>query len=270
MPLTRLPNTVDTQNLGHAERFLYEVERALERVDLLEPPTIRLFNCIRTYFADGCSIIMINEGDPSIGDSQVSKWLIEDMMKCRREGRPLETIVSYDKEFNMSYLATPISSQTNDNSATFIVMWKNSKLFFPQDILAVKVAVSLYFGHHLRSEGKLQSSPITLHTAQELTEFAEFYGKLKGALDGIPDIMVLFGASGELIWLNKSAKNRLEYGKISTTIESEYDQNQWLFELAHPEDIHLVMEFQNRCVITKDLVRFKARLLVSLDEILSY
>lgn len=279
LKVVTLPSGIEDDKMHPANKFLYELHLALSSSGRLqEPPTLRFFNCIRQYFADGCAVFMIDsQGNCHnwLGDDTLISWVTCEL-KARTTPDIAVPVSGYCRDNRTGYLVTSIYKQETVDVQPFLLVWREKRIFSSMDIFGLQLAVDMYQGHFANIDMSLATNELAFQSARigALSALFETTAERKpppeaksrvllechfrDCLDVITEMAVICGSKGEPVWLNKPARaaNTI-FGILDA---KEFHDYTWASQVVHPDDVRMVVEKIKSSIETNTTSMFPARL----------
>lgn len=254
------------EQLEDGRRFLYEVLRAFREPQTpCELPTLILLTLMQSFFCDGCGMLIEDaESDEREQPSTltVTKAMRELIKAARQEGRGDEPLALFDQDVNTSYLALPANRMDHSPNTIYLVAWRCGTLFDANDVVDLKVALSLY---HTRCPSLLLAGSYQYQCLPGQRSGLDAHS-LQSALDNCYDSVILFQPSGQLLWSNETARQHIK----SLDLQHHNDDWEWCASILHPDDLQTtIARIMSAIRLQRGLsssARFMVNILVVLQE----
>lgn len=273
MPIRTLPTKVSLDHLSPAERFLHEVSCAFRVAGQeIKSPIFLFLNLLRRFYADGCSVLMLNTKDFNAsdnlgGNAEMLAWLIREISKdgFRYQGDFCIMGCLPEERLTLVCRGLDYPEIEGHDVRPILFIWRKQRIFDTHDLLILEVAINLL---------KTRLSDFALTSGQTVGDLLEFNAEYsatcnkdscrlcstsKSALDCIYDYVLAGNRHGALIWMNKKAQE--VFGQH--LCEDDRKNFSWLPHFVHLDDVDGVMQNITKAIQNRHSSEFPARFLVS-------
>lgn len=237
MPFVRLPDISSLVPANWNIKFLAHASGIIETLDVAHgPPFIQLIEIFQDGFVEGATISCLDTIPPKISSDEPISLMdyIQENPALLNDTRHKEVLL-YDRRNSTSYLIMPLKGIPAIESHFVFVLWRNDRIFSPDDVLTARIIVQLVAAKFqtFRSGRAIitpDSSPMGILDAPPALQSA--------ALDAIPEMLIMCSGKGHVLGLNRAGQTTLQ--KMLTKILS-FSGKAWLNEVCHPDDVADVM-----------------------------
>lgn len=272
MPVRTLPTKMCPEHLSPAERFLYEINCAFKREDHeIKSPVFLFLNLLRGFYADGCSLLMLNIKDLNAnyqtgGNLEMLAWLTREVSKEGFRYQGDFSIMGCLPEERLTLICRGISYPDIESHdiRPVLFIWRKQRVFDIHDLVMLEAAISLLktrLSDFALTSGQAVGDPLGFSAEYSITcgeDSCRLCRTSKSVLDSIQDYVLAGDQHGALIWINKKAQE--SFGQHLS--EAERKNFSWLPQFVHLDDVDGVMQNMTKALQNKSSSEFPARFLV--------